>query len=447
MVHFKKIGCMFLCAAILLSLAACHKHIPGPAATCTAAQVCTECGKVLQKELGHAPGDAATCTEPQVCTRCGETLAEPLGHVPGKEATCTEPQICTRCEQVITLATGHQVGGDGVCLVCGESVAPSPAKYTAPGGGKSPAEAFAGLVAETQNSDHYHPSGTPYTKNAVMVCGDYGMEYFKPSKSGNQAYAEVLNAFAKKHSKVKVTSLIVPKCCTFETPAGADDPLENTKAFIAATYDMMDDRIKKADAIGEMEKHAGEYMFYRTDHHWTSLGAYYASVAYCKANGIKPYALDTYEVVVNTGFVGSLYGYAGSPAALKSNPDYTVGHFPHVGYTMRYQRGGSWFGGTAIDPSAKGYAGMYICGDQPVTVFESDRKNGKSLILFKESYGNAFVPYMIDYYERVVVIDIRKETDSVAALINRYHITDALIINNIQAAVSFSGTLREKVLS
>ena len=77
----------------------------------------------------------------------------------------------------------------------------------------------------------------------------------------------------------------------------------------------------------------------------------------------------------------------------------------------------------------------------------TDNKNGKTLLVFKESYGNAFVPYMIDYYEQIVVVDIRENAGSTADIIARYGVTDALIINNCQAATSLRSNLESRALS
>ena len=443
----KSLVLLLLALAMAVPLAGYHSHTPGPEATCTTDQVCLDCGRVLVKALGHEPGAEPTCTQAQTCTRCGEVLAPALGHAPGEPATCVDPQICTRCGEMVRTALGHQVDDTGVCTVCFKQIVQSGQRYTPPGGHGQATSLPEGLVPETQNTDHYHNDIDAYYKSAVLICGDYGLEYFQPDPTGSSAYADVINAFADRYPNVNVTSLITPKCCAFESPEGYTDPYEDTKSFINSTYAMMRDRVKKADVMGVMTDHKGEYMFYRTDHHWTSLGAYYASVAYCNANGITPYALDTYETVINPDFVGTLHYFAGGPAELKRNPDYTVGHFPHTGYVMSCYSGG-WYGATAIDPTTNTYASMYIGGDVPLTVFETDlQNNDKTLIVFKESYGNAFVPYMLDYYHRVVVVDIRKDTDSVASLMTRYGVTDALIINNAQAAISFCDTLRSKVLS
>ena len=67
--------------------------------------------------------------------------------------------------------------------------------------------------------------------------------------------------------------------------------------------------------------------------------------------------------------------------------------------------------------------------------------------MFKESYGNAFVPYMIDYYQRIVAVDIREYSGSTASLVAEYGVTDALFLNNCQAAVSLCGSLESRALS
>lgn len=422
-----------------------HKHTPGPDATCTEPQVCTECGEVLAEALGHEYGPAATCTEPQICTRCKTVIVEAHGHTPGAEATCTEDQVCTVCGDVIVKAPGHDPDEDGVCRNCGEQVIEKGQKYIPAGSHGTASEAP--LIEETVNSGHYNNNISAYYAGNVLVCGDYGLEYFLPNANGSSSYAGVVNDFARKYPQINTTCVITPKSCIYNSPNGYEDPYEATKSFIANTYAAMDPSVRKADVVGVMDAHKGEYMFYRTDHHWTSLGAYYASVAYCNANGIAALPLDSYETVVKTDYTGTLYGYAGNDSHLQSNPDYTVGHYPQTGYTMQYLNSGAWYNGSAINGNSKSYAGMFICGDNPLTVIKTDNKNGRSLIIFKESYGNAFVPYMIDYYEQVVVVDIRKPTDSVESIIEKYNITDALIINNAQAVISHEGSLRSKALS
>lgn len=443
----KKITLIILSIIAILTFVGCgHEHTPGPAATCTEDQVCTECGEVLVAATGHRPGAEATCLAPQLCENCGIELAPQLEHTPGAEATCTEPQLCTVCGTELSPALGHKINESNACSVCGLQIVPVGQKYIKAGRNGALSDDVSSIIPETE-SGHYNNNIEAYYAGAVLVCGDYGLEYFLPSASGNSGWATTINKFYEKYPNLNVTALLVPKSCTFNSPNGYTDPYEKTKEHISATYAMLSDGIKTADCLGVMSEHSGEYLFYRTDHHWTSLGAYYASVAYCNANSIVPYALDTYETVIKTDFLGTLYNYAGNPECLKENLDYTVGHYPHVGYSMIAGNSGNWYNASAINYNYKTYAGMFISGDNPLTVITTENKNGKTLMVFKESYGNAFVPYMIDYYEQIVVVDIRESTKGVGTLIDEYGVTDVLFINNCQAAMTFENELRTKALS
>ena len=386
----------------------------------------------------HTP--STDCEKPLVCQVCGEELGPAPGHVPGPPATCLSDQVCTVCGAVLAEHLEHnyvlsQDGKQATCSVCGSVI-----NYSTLVAGQT-------YIPEYVAGDHYHNVGSSYFANAVLVCGDYGIEYFSLNPAGNEAYANTVNAFARKYPGVNVTSLLVPKACAFLSPSDRTDVMEKQVEYINSTYSMMDEGVRKANAMGVMQAHEGEYMYYRTDHHWTSLGAYYASVAYCQANGITPRPLCSYRTVINTGFIGTLYGYSGKQAQLASNPDYTVAHLPNVETTMTYVRAGVTYKGTVLNTAATTYAGMFICGDQPLTRIVTPNQTGRKLIVFKESYGNAFVPYMADYYDEIIVVDIREETPSVASIIRDYGITDALIINNVQAAESHQTVLKAKIMS
>ena len=443
----KKAALIVFAILMVLCLAACgHEHVPGPAASCTEHQICIECEEILVPATGHRQGPSATCLEPQSCENCGKELSPKLDHAPGKAATCTEGQFCVMCGTEVSPKLGHTINEKNACATCGIQIVPENQKYIKAGRNGALSDNLDNIIPETE-SGHYTNDIDAYYAGAVLVCGDYGLEYFLPSANGNSGWATTINKFADKYPELNVTALLVPKSCTFNSPAGYTDPYERTEAHISATYGMLNEGIKAADCLGIMSEHSEEYMFYRTDHHWTSLGAYYASVAYCEANGIEAYALDTYETVVKTDFLGTLYNYAGGPSSLKKNLDYTVGRYPHIGYSMIAGNSGNWYNTVAINYNYKTYAGMFINGDNPLTLITTENKNGKTLMIFKESYGNAFVPYMIDYYEQVLVVDIRENTKGTGALIEEYGVTDVLFINNCQAALTFESQLRAKALS
>ena len=418
-----------------------HRHHCSAPADCTVARYCDECGKLMEAaHQDHTAGPAATCETPQTCTVCGKELAPATEHVADESVNCALPTVCKFCGKEMGEATGHDFvkSDDGMtetCSKCGQVIH------------RSKSTVDQEILPETQASGHFHNDIDAFEKNNILVCGDYAVEYFKLDETGSDSYAKMVSDFAAKYPDVHVTSLLIPKACAFYPPLGYDDVLENQAAFIQATYDSMGDGVTKADCIGVLKEHIGEYTYYRTDHHWTSLGAYYASQAYCAANGITARTLGSYKTIVNCGYIGSLYSFAGEPAQLKQNPDYTVAHLPETGYTMTCTTGGSTFEAKAINEEASGYAEAFMSGDQAFTDIKTENKNGKKLLIFKESYGNAFAPYMIDYYEEIIVIDIRQETASIASIIDEYGITDALIINNVQGDLSLRENLQSKLTS
>lgn len=410
-----------LCAvavAMLLCLGACGRLDAGGENSAQTAPLTT----AGQTELTAVTTTPAATTEPTVPTTGGFTTTPPA-------ATTTTP--------VVTTASS-------------ESAA---APTTAPANSAPDTEASAGVWPETAATGHYIAAEiSQYNARGNVLCGgNYLLEYFNTRTTGDADYAAALTAFAARYPQVRVSCMIVPKCASFQSPSDRTDPFENHRAYIEATYRQMSG-VYTVDAFGEMAAHRGEYLFYRTDHHWTSLGAYYASAAFCRSCGITPREISSYQTVINTDFWGTLYTrYWGEDKPEGITADYTVGHLPQTGYTLKYTRDAAATvaekTGTAINQKAQSYASMFIGGDHPFTDIVTENRNGRRILVFKESYGNAVVPYLIDYFEEILVVDSRYSTASVAEIIQKYGVTDALIINNIQAVSGQKALLRERLES
>ena len=92
----------------------------------------------------------------------------------------------------------------------------------------------------------------------------------------------------------------------------------------------MDKHVKNVDVYDVLMQHRTEYEYFRTDHHWTTLGAYYAYTEFCKAKGITPESLDAYSKKQDfDGFLGSFYNDT-SDAKLKANPDTVTAYYPNA---------------------------------------------------------------------------------------------------------------------
>ena len=202
--------------------------------------------------------------------------------------------------------------------------------------------------------------------------------------------------------------------------------------------------IKDVYIYDTLMEHNDEYLYFHTDHHWTQLGAYYAYVEFCKKKGIEPHELSEYKEVVTNDFLGSYY--ADYPQ-LADNPDTVHAYEPLTYNTMQFfdndlkiMRDGVIVRDMNRFPNTLKYLG-FIYGDNPLTIIDNPEvKNGETCIIIKESFGNAWIPFLTDHYQKIIVLDYRyynSENESfmgnVVDLAKKEKAADVVFINNLEA--------------
>ena len=261
-------------------------------------------------------------------------------------------------------------------------------------------------------------SDKPYQSGGVYVVGSAGYEMYNYVGSLAEKYQSTVNAVADSLSGVsQVYAMAIPLSSGITLPdelfsdIPGSDQAQAEKDILAG----MGQNVKTIPLHDVMMSHRTEYIYFRTDHHWTALGAYYAYVQFCTAKGITPHNLSDYEVSQFPGFLGSFYNDGGKPDAMKNDPD-TVNAYHPVSATasMKYgdNENSTLTGGQVIFDESTASAslkyGTFIMGDNPFTVIENPEvSNGESCIVVKESFGNAFVPFLVDHYQTVYVVDYR----------------------------------------
>ena len=181
-------------------------------------------------------------------------------------------------------------------------------------------------------------------------------------------------------------------------------------------YSQMAEGVNTVDTWTELNDHKNEYMYFRTDHHWTQRGAYYAYTAFAKAAGFVPHQISEYTQGKTNGFLGYLYTVTKS-SVLKNNPDYVEYFMPKNKSTMTVYKTPALINGVKypVISSPKASYQMFLAGDQPLCHIVSDTvKNGKTLLVTKDSFGNALVPFLTDHFEQIYVIDQREFNTSEA---------------------------------
>ncbi len=293
-------------------------------------------------------------------------------------------------------------------------------------------------IKEVHNGPLPDDGATGEVKKRVFVFKNRAFEMFGGGEAMGKSYANVINSYNKLLSPgIQVYNLIIPVALEFEITEKYAKLQKPNRPAIENIYNTLDANIKKVWAIDEIRKHREEYIYFNTDHHWTSLGAYYAYRAFCETAGLTPVALDTIPYKTKASFLGSLYRLT-RDAGLQNNPD-SVRYYlfrDSLTFYVGSTKIGQWtkskmYGEGASGPNS--YS-VFLQGDLPLVKMETQKKNGRKIAIVKESYGNAFAPWLVNNYEKVIVVDQRYYTGDFVAMLKAEGINELLFINNIFAA-------------
>lgn len=291
------------------------------------------------------------------------------------------------------------------------------------------------------------PDAKVETLGALLVIDDAAYEYYNFSTDRAKEYLSGINRAAEQLDGVaNVYSMIVPSSmdiCVPESVRSGINTSDQSRA-IDYFYSSMNDSVTTVNVFDILLTHSaeGEYVYYRTDHHWTALGAYYAYCEFASAAG-RPVAdlEDDFEEHVFDGYLGSFYRETNS-SAMKANPDTVYAYEPVDTNAITIH----WQDSTVSDYSIitdvsdwaaiSKYASAFIGGDNPYSVIENPNiTDGSSILLVKESYGNCFAPFLVESYQYVYVVDFRYYSDTESGtlldLVEEQEIQDVLFLNTI----------------
>lgn len=304
-----------------------------------------------------------------------------------------------------------------------------------------PEEAEEEQIPALDNPDESEAS---YAGNVILV-GTRAMEIPTALDDVITSYAGAVNNLASAMPEgTRTISLLTCNGGEFYSPESMHTGQHSQKDMIQRCYDQMADGIITVDACTALRAHTDEYIFFRTDHHWTQLGAYYAYTAFCEAAGFEAVPLTEFETGRYDMFLGSMYTFtSGYPQqqTLADNPDYLDYYLPIAETRAQYYANAELQNGvpvsvvyTKLDDSVTNKYLCFIGGDTPVCVIETDVE-GPTCIMLKESYGNAFAPFLTSHYSKIIVIDPRefnrdgKPSLDLAAFAKEQQIDDLIVIN------------------
>ena len=256
----------------------------------------------------------------------------------------------------------------------------------------------------------------------------------------NEAYLEknlaAMEAFAEEYWEVNMVAAIVPNAVTVHAdklPKNA--PVRDQRGDLAG-IDAALTEVDFVDVTDKLCENSNQELFYRTDHHWTSLAAAYALEEIAPALSIKAPNMDSYtRYTVSDTFEGTLSSKSGSHKVTDKVelfvPNSPVEYFvqradTEAVCTMYYRQ--------ALD--AKDHYTVFFGGNYPRVDISTTAETGKNLLVFKDSYANCFIPLLYPYYENITMVDPRYYYDNVETIMNNGGITDVLFLYNLDTFLS-----------
>lgn len=284
------------------------------------------------------------------------------------------------------------------------------------------------------------------TLGALLINGDTAYEYYNFVKETADSYVAAVNrAAALLNGKAAVYDMIVPTSMGICAPENALAGINTSdqKMAIKYMYSGMSG-VKTVSLFDTLKAHKNEYIYFRTDHHWTALGAYYAYGEFIKLKGLAPTPLESFTVREFPDYLGSFYSSSGKLPQLAANPDTVYAYQPNETNSIDIQyESGEWKYGQEIisDMSAAARSSKYLTfikGDRPFSIIKNPAlADNSACIVIKESFGNAFVPFLVAHYQSVYIVDYRYfskvDARGLVQLQADTGASDILFINNISA--------------
>lgn len=243
---------------------------------------------------------------------------------------------------------------------------------------------------------------------------------------------DAINSFANTYDDLNMYMLLVPDAANIlfeKLPQLAT--VEDQDRLFAQVEKQMDDSIHWIDATSVLDQHEDEYIYYRTDHHWTSLGAFYVFADACEMLGIDAAAQSTFAAYpVTTTFNGILAANSGVNLDVtddiyiysqKENAGEVV-----VNYVDEQRKTTSLYDSSKLE--TRNQYNLFLGGDTSLIDIKTVSTSERRLLLVKDSFANSFVPFLEPYFREIVMVDPRYYGGTIEEIMDAYRITDVMFL-------------------
>lgn len=273
--------------------------------------------------------------------------------------------------------------------------------------------------------------------NDIYLCGKQLIEDTKlPNEKQLSRNLNAINAFTEKHSDVDTSFMLIPNAVYVQNKRLPYFSDENDQGKIMdSIYNTLDSSVYSFDARKTLKKHSEEYLYYKSDHHWTSLGAFYTYQAWQKQQGNDDVSLKDYDqYVVSNNFRGTLANGSGS-FGIKDDITIFVNKNLSDYYVQEPKQKNK---GSIYDSSflkTKDQYSVFLGGNKDIQRIELNNDSKRHLLLFKDSYANSFVQFIMNDYRSITIVDPRYYRDDIEKVMQEDLITDVMYLYNTNTFV------------
>ena len=294
-------------------------------------------------------------------------------------------------------------------------------------------------IKEAPKQAHAQPTATQNKPlnvvGGVLLHEGQALFMFQGTDRGAQGYANAVNTWvdlvASKRPGMTTTVVVTPTSSHFYLPPAARARTTSEAKNLAAMRNALKPEVRFADVISEMEGNQDQPLFYKSDHHWTGLGAYFAYRAWAKSAGVKPLDLSAFDKRSVPGVAGSFWSLTQAPELRNADKE----SYYYVPKTVTFD-GTQYSGPQQKTPvpqpffaeKSRGYI-VFLGGDIPLLVSNTSAGTGRTALVVKNSYGNAFAPYLLPHFDRVVVLDYRYVSRNIQDIVDTFGVTDLVFVN------------------
>ena len=273
--------------------------------------------------------------------------------------------------------------------------------------------------------------------NGVYICKDgYLMEGFtEASPEVTDAKIKAINNFVSQNPKLNVSMMLVPnKVEIYKNLLPKNTPSDSQKAYLDKVKEKVDKKVNFVNLITPFNRIKNStQLYYKTDHHWTTDGAYKGYEEFSKSRDISPAQEKSFTKSLATDkFLGSLYYKNGAQIGEPENIILYLKEKPYpllVKYYDTKEKVTTLYDADKL--KGKDKYEIFTGGNHSQIKIRTNVKTKRKLLLIKDSYANAMLPFLINDFAEINVVDLRYYTGTMADILNNNEVTDVLILYNV----------------